>query len=338
MPHVLVADDDAWILRMVSTVLEKSGYSVETAIDGEDAMARAAERIPDLLITDVMMPRMDGWTLVRNLRARPETSMLPVIFLTALSSDDDRIRGFKLGADDYVTKPFRFEELDLRVAKTLRRAHAMVEDTREQLGAPSLRGDLAQVGLSSLLVLIEMERKTGLLSLRAPDGTLAQVLVRAGRPSNTSPRQAAPARSGPTPPAATRRQRPPPAGRYTWPARPTSTRPSPASTTPTRGGPLAAGGAGVSAPAGRGAAAADSTQAAATAAAHHPGRAPITNPSRCLPRAPRCPRRPPRRACPGRSHTRAARRGSWRRRRTAPTTSSSCRGSGGWRRPCCRRW
>ncbi|MBP6629272.1 MAG: response regulator [Kofleriaceae bacterium] len=181
MPHVLVADDDAWILRMVSTVLEKSGYSVETAIDGEDAMARAAERIPDLLITDVMMPRMDGWTLVRNLRARPETSMLPVIFLTALSSDDDRIRGFKLGADDYVTKPFRFEELDLRVAKTLRRAHAMVEDTREQLGAPSLRGDLAQVGLSSLLVLIEMERKTGLLSLRAPDGTLAQVLVRDGR-------------------------------------------------------------------------------------------------------------------------------------------------------------
>jgi len=182
-PHVLVADDDAWILRMVVTVLEKRGYSVETAVDGEDAMARAQVRPPDLLITDVMMPKMDGWALVRSLRARPELATLPVIFLTALSSDDDRIRGFRLGADDYVTKPFRFEELDLRVAKTLRRTQAMIADTRQQLlGGTSLKGDLSQVGLSSLLVLIEMERKTGLLSLKAPDGSIsAQVLVREGK-------------------------------------------------------------------------------------------------------------------------------------------------------------
>jgi DNA-binding response OmpR family regulator len=182
-PHVLVADDDAWILRMVVTVLEKRGYSVETAVDGEDAMARAQVRPPDLLITDVMMPKMDGWALVRTLRARPELAMLPVIFLTALSSDDDRIRGFRLGADDYVTKPFRFEELDLRVAKTLRRTQAMVNDAREQLlGGSGLKGDLSQVGLSSLLVLIEMERKTGLLSLKAPDASItAQILVRDGK-------------------------------------------------------------------------------------------------------------------------------------------------------------
>src|ERR1043165_1074475 len=111
-PHVLVADDDAWILRMVVTVLEKRGYSVETAVDGEDAMARAQVRPPDLLITDVMMPKMDGWALVRALRSRPELATLPVIFLTALSSDDDRIRGFRLGADDYVNKTFRFRGLD----------------------------------------------------------------------------------------------------------------------------------------------------------------------------------------------------------------------------------
>ena len=71
-----------------------------------------------------MMPKMDGWSLVRQLRSHAELAMLPVIFLTALSSEDDRIRGFRLGADDYVTKPFRFEELDLRVAKTLRRTAA----------------------------------------------------------------------------------------------------------------------------------------------------------------------------------------------------------------------
>jgi DNA-binding response OmpR family regulator len=166
---------------MVATVLEKRGYSVETAVDGEDAMARALARAPDLLITDVMMPKVDGWTLVRNLRARPELAMLPVIFLTALSSEDDRIRGFRLGADDYVTKPFRFEELDLRVAKTLRRTQQTVQEARDQLGGSGLRGDLSQVGLSSLLVLIEMERKTGLLQLRSFTGTAAQILVREGK-------------------------------------------------------------------------------------------------------------------------------------------------------------
>ncbi|HTL37516.1 MAG TPA: response regulator [Kofleriaceae bacterium] len=180
-PHVLVADDDAWILRMVATVLEKRGYSVETAVDGEDALQRALARTPDLLITDVMMPKLDGWSLVRQLRSHAELAMLPVIFLTALSSEDDRIRGFRLGADDYVTKPFRFEELDLRVAKTLRRTAQTVQETREQLSGSGLRGDLSQVGLSSLLILIEMERKTGLLQLRAPNGPTAQVLVREGK-------------------------------------------------------------------------------------------------------------------------------------------------------------
>ena len=107
--------------------------------------------------------------------------MLPVIFLTALSSEDDRIRGFRLGADDYVTKPFRFEELDLRVNKTLRRTQQTMQETREQLGGSGLRGDLSQVGLSSLLVLIEMERKTGLLQLRAPNCPTAQILVREGK-------------------------------------------------------------------------------------------------------------------------------------------------------------
>lgn len=158
---------------MIATVLEKRGYSVDTASDGEEAIALAERRTPDLLITDVMMPRMDGWALVRHLRARPEFNALPVIFLTALSSEDDRIRGFRLGADDYMAKPFRFEELDLRVTKTLRRTLASVQQTREQLSSPSLRGDLSQMGLSSLLILIELERKTGQLTLHpAIDATI----------------------------------------------------------------------------------------------------------------------------------------------------------------------
>src|ERR1051325_5271835 len=86
-PHVLVADDDAWILRMVTTVLEKRGYTIETATDGEDALQRALARTPDLLITDVLMPKMDGWALVRRLRAQSDLALLPVIFLNLLSSE-----------------------------------------------------------------------------------------------------------------------------------------------------------------------------------------------------------------------------------------------------------
>ncbi len=174
-PRILVADDDAWILRMVTTVLKKRGYDVETAPDGEQALQKAMQQVPDLLITDVMMPKMDGWTLVRALRSRPEFNFMPVIFLTALSSDEDRIRGFRLGADDYLPKPFRFEELDLRVAKTIRHRNVVERETRAQIanavpgGDPptaALTGNLQEIGLSVLLTLLEMERKTGIITVK----------------------------------------------------------------------------------------------------------------------------------------------------------------------------
>jgi DNA-binding response OmpR family regulator len=172
--RILVVDDDVWILRMVTTVLEKRGYTVDTACDGEEAFEKAMATIPDLLITDVMMPNMDGWTLVKSLRGQKEFAFVPVIFLTALGSDDDRIRGFRLGADDYLPKPFRFEELDLRVAKTIERMQVVEKRAREQLAdkpsenTPSkadLTGNLSEVGISSLLVLMDMERKTGILTV-----------------------------------------------------------------------------------------------------------------------------------------------------------------------------
>jgi len=197
-PRILVADDDAWILRMVTTVLEKRGYSVETACDGEEAFEKAVADPPQLLITDVMMPHMDGWTLVKALRGRPEFAFVPVIFLSALGSDDDRIRGFRLGADDYLPKPFRFEELDLRVAKTMERTQRLEAAARDQLAtkpvsangdSPSedgadLAGNLSQVGISSLLTLMDMERKNGILTVIQDDETkiVARLYLREGSP------------------------------------------------------------------------------------------------------------------------------------------------------------
>ncbi len=130
-PRVLIVDDDPWILRMVSTLLEKRGYAIATASDGEEGLMRADQMRPDLIITDVMMPKLDGWSLVRALRSRPELALVPVIFLTALGGEEDRIRGFRLGADDYLPKPFRFEELDLRVANALRKAKQTQEKADE---------------------------------------------------------------------------------------------------------------------------------------------------------------------------------------------------------------
>jgi DNA-binding response OmpR family regulator len=179
--HILLADDDQWTAHMVSMVLERRGYAVETAYDGEDALRRALARPPDLLITDALMPLLDGWSLVKTLRARSEFAHLPVIFLSALSSDEDRIRGFRLGADDYVTKPFRFEEFDFRVARTVQRTRAIVQDVRDRMQHVGLHGDLGQIGIAGLLTLIELERKTGRLTVRSRDGQSAYLTLRDGR-------------------------------------------------------------------------------------------------------------------------------------------------------------
>lgn len=185
-PRILVVDDDDWILRMVTTALAKRGYDVAIARDGEDALvALATAPPPDVIITDVMMPRLDGWSFVKKLRARPELAFVPVLFLTALGSDDDRMRGFRLGADDYLPKPFRFEELELRVGKALRPRAMPKFDTIAKAKPTALHGSLDQFGLSSLLVILEMERKSGVLVLtRVGDlgnTQTGRVFIRAGR-------------------------------------------------------------------------------------------------------------------------------------------------------------
>jgi CheY-like chemotaxis protein len=189
-PRVLIVDDDPWILRMVSTLLEKRGYAIATASDGEEGLMRADQLRPDLIITDVMMPKLDGWSLVRALRSRPELALVPVIFLTALGGEEDRIRGFRLGADDYLPKPFRFEELDLRVANALKKARATQQKAEEVAQAgptetggkktAGIHGTLEQLGLSSLLVMVEMERKSGILRLERI-GATGRIFCRDGR-------------------------------------------------------------------------------------------------------------------------------------------------------------
>jgi len=120
-PLVLVAEDDEDILEMVVFDLEDEGYEVLTARDGDAAVALALERKPDLVLLDVAMPGLDGYEVTRRLRAEESTKGTPVVLLTARAQVRDVILGFEAGANDYVTKPFRPEELRTRLQAVLGR-------------------------------------------------------------------------------------------------------------------------------------------------------------------------------------------------------------------------
>lgn len=115
---VLVIDDDTTLLNLLKQSLGKAGYQVITATNGLNGLQKMYEEHPDLIILDVMMPRMDGWETCRRIR---EMSQVPIIMLTAKDEEVDKIKGFDYGVDDYVTKPFSFAELTARVGAVLHR-------------------------------------------------------------------------------------------------------------------------------------------------------------------------------------------------------------------------
>lgn len=121
LPLVLAADDDTLIRELIQFRLERSGYAVVTASDGDEALRLARERLPDLVVLDVMMPGMNGYEVTRALRADEATKRIPVILLTARVQEADVAQGFEAGADDYLTKPFSPQELRARVQAILGR-------------------------------------------------------------------------------------------------------------------------------------------------------------------------------------------------------------------------
>jgi DNA-binding response OmpR family regulator len=127
---ILIVDDEARILRLVRSNLEPHGYKVLTAMDGESALTAAEMNDPDLIILDLMLPRLDGFEVCRRLR---EFSTVPIIILTAKGEEVDKVRGLELGADDYLTKPFGVPELIARIKAVLRRTHVPVAQKHEPI-------------------------------------------------------------------------------------------------------------------------------------------------------------------------------------------------------------
>lgn len=136
---ILAADDDPQLLRLVTRNLQLEGYEVISVSDGQQALTQIEEHVPDLVLLDVMMPKMDGFTVCQRVR---EFSSVPIIIVTARGQDQDKVRGLDLGADDYLTKPFSVDELLARVRAVLRRTEFTAKENVQALRATVTIGDL----------------------------------------------------------------------------------------------------------------------------------------------------------------------------------------------------
>jgi uncharacterized protein (TIGR02266 family) len=174
---ILLVDDDRLSLQAAADCFRERGDRVLTATNGLDALAACLKEPPDVILSDVQMPKMDGWQLVRMVRARPTLSSIPLIFLTTLSGEPERLRAYRLGVDDFLAKPCQPALLRTRVDRIMTR---LGQRSRSALRDKTLRGDLEQVSLPSVLGFLELERKTGVLLLVGA-GT-ARVFLTEGRP------------------------------------------------------------------------------------------------------------------------------------------------------------
>jgi two-component system phosphate regulon response regulator PhoB len=133
-PNILVVEDEDALSTLLQYNLDKEGYEVRVAGDGEEALTLVSERLPDIIILDWMLPKISGIEVCRRLRQRPESRNVPIIMLTARGEETDRIRGLDTGADDYVLKPFAMTELSARIRAVLRRLRPGLAEDRVRRG------------------------------------------------------------------------------------------------------------------------------------------------------------------------------------------------------------
>ena len=133
-PYALVVEDELALVELVRYNLEKDGYEVDIARDGEDAILMVEERQPDIIVLDWMLPKLAGIEVCRRLRSKSTTRNVPIIMLTAKTEEADRIRGLDTGADDYMTKPFSMVELTARIRAVLRRIRPALAEDKVEIG------------------------------------------------------------------------------------------------------------------------------------------------------------------------------------------------------------
>lgn len=175
---ILIVDDDPNALRLIGYALQRKGYEVVVARDGREALTKAQSEEPDLIILDLMMPTMDGYKVLRQLRARPPTARVPVILFTAKSQVDDKIAGFEAGADDYLTKPVTPAELIARVrALLLRSSYAAPSMPQPKvIGFLGVKGGVGttSVAVNVAVALSQQDKQVVLIECQPYTGTAAR--------------------------------------------------------------------------------------------------------------------------------------------------------------------
>jgi len=156
MSKILIVDDEQDIVELVSYNLEKEGFKTVKAFDGEAALKMVKTQKPDLIILDLMLPKMNGLDVCRAIRGNPETASVPIIMLTAKGDEVDKIIGLEIGADDYITKPFSVKELIARVRSILRRLH----DVEKNAGQEEFQYEGLTINYASCLVKVNGKQVT----------------------------------------------------------------------------------------------------------------------------------------------------------------------------------
>ncbi|MDD5668499.1 MAG: response regulator transcription factor [Candidatus Omnitrophica bacterium] len=162
---ILVVDDEHELVKLIAFNLTIGGYSVLSAYNGFEALEICNTEKPALIILDIMLPRIDGWEVCRRLRQNPQTRTIPIIMLSALSEVDDKLKGFDLGTDDYVTKPFSPRELVVRVKRVLDRSESKVSAVKNfKIGSLEIDGENCAVKRNNEEILLT-EKEKGIFKL-----------------------------------------------------------------------------------------------------------------------------------------------------------------------------
>ena len=171
-------DDSALIRQVVADAFKPRGYEVLVAADGSDALRVVSTRVPDLIVADILMPVMDGWRLCEELRRDARTKEIPFIFLSTEKEVQKRVQAFKLGADDFLTKPFSQEELVARADRLLDRVQRLEHLARASDG---LSGHTRHLPVADLLQILSLNGKTGALCLEDEDRRVGKIYFRDGK-------------------------------------------------------------------------------------------------------------------------------------------------------------
>jgi DNA-binding response OmpR family regulator len=180
--QLLLVDADSRSVRVLEVSLKKAGYSVTTAKDGADALAKIELSPPDLILSDTRLPKLDGYALVRRLKEHPDWTQIPVVFLTSQRSIEDKIRGLELGVEDYLTKPIFVRELIARVNLLLARRTREGIATRHHStsGRTRFSGSVADMNVVDLLQTFEVSRKSGIVNITHGESD-ARIFFRDGK-------------------------------------------------------------------------------------------------------------------------------------------------------------